>query len=389
MINSERVKVAYLVPPSRYFSGIERVVHELATALTDKYGDALEVTVIYCSRYPDAFLIRPNYRAIYIDAARLRTIPFKLRNVLKTNKFDIFVCAQVEPSCMSWIAATGLNIPFFITHFHGNPYVEESASLRSRLLFLLFRNVIAPRLAAALAVSPTLRNYIATDLVTKVSVYFTRNQARRLSQEIPSTRHRGDFRFLSVGRLSKQKAYDLLLQAFADAKSDLPNAVLTLVGAGDEEASLKALAERLGIKHCVSFPGYQADPASFFRGADCFVLSSDHEGFPLVLLEALSFGLPLLSTNCDFGPADIITDPRIGRLVRVGDVSEMAHGMRILASLPTTEEDQDFRRSVAAEYVPLKAADMHFTVLQKIVSDANKPKAGDRFAALLEHNPAS
>ncbi len=85
---------------------------------------------------------------------------------------------------------------------------------------------------------------------------------------------------LAIGRLAKEKGFDLLLKTIALIRRDFPHASLVIVGRGPEEARLRALATELGIADAVSFAGYVDRPWQFYAGADIFVLSSRHEGMP-------------------------------------------------------------------------------------------------------------
>lgn len=132
-------------------------------------------------------------------------------------------------------------------------------------------------------------------------------------------------RILTVGNLKPVKNHPLILRAFATMPH--PEARLMLLGQGGNEAALRALASELGIADRVIFAGFRPDPSPFYATADLFVLSSDHEGFGNVIVEALSFGLPVVSTDCPSGPAEILEGGRFGRLVPVGDSAALARAM--------------------------------------------------------------
>jgi glycosyltransferase involved in cell wall biosynthesis len=131
----------------------------------------------------------------------------------------------------------------------------------------------------------------------------------------------GGPRILNVGTLKAQKNQPLLLRAFAALAR--PDARLMLLGQGDREASLRALAAELGIAERVIFAGFHIDPGPFYANADLFVLSSDYEGFGNVVVEALSHGLPVVSTDCPAGPAEILAGGAFGRLTPVGDAAAL------------------------------------------------------------------
>ena len=131
---------------------------------------------------------------------------------------------------------------------------------------------------------------------------------------------------LTVGSFKVQKNHALLIRAFAKLPRSL-NAKLVILGEGTLRPQLEALISELNLQGLVSLPGFTTDPYPWFRSADLFVLSSGWEGLPTVLIEALECGLPIVSTDCPSGPAEILVNGRFGKLVPVGDVDALAAAM--------------------------------------------------------------
>lgn len=132
-----------------------------------------------------------------------------------------------------------------------------------------------------------------------------------------------DHHILSVGSLDAQKDQATLIRAFALLPSSL-NAKLTILGEGGLRTELEALAQQLGLHGRVAMPGFVIDVYSWYRTADLFVLSSRWEGFGNVIVEALECGVPVVSTDCPSGPAEILENGRIGRLVPIQDPAALA-----------------------------------------------------------------
>ena len=164
-------------------------------------------------------------------------------------------------------------------------------------------------------------------------------------------------RILTVGSLKDQKNHPLLLRAFA--KLSRPSARLMILGQGNE-ALLRSLAAALGIADRVIFAGFHTDPSPFYATADLFVLSSDYEGLPTVLIEALSFGLPVVSTDCPSGPAEILENGRWGRLTPVGDAEALARAMDEALS---SSVDREALKRRAADFSPEIAARKYLDLL--------------------------
>lgn len=165
-------------------------------------------------------------------------------------------------------------------------------------------------------------------------------------------------RILTVGSLKPVKNHPLLLCAFA--KLQRPEARLMFLGQGQGEVALRALATELGVADRVIFAGFHPDPSPFYATADLFVLASDHEGFGNVIVEALTFGLPVVSTDCPSGPAEILEGGRFGRLVPVGDAGALAGAMAAALDAPV---DRDALRHRAAEFAPDIAARHYLRLL--------------------------
>jgi glycosyltransferase involved in cell wall biosynthesis len=111
---------------------------------------------------------------------------------------------------------------------------------------------------------------------------------------------------LAVGRLAREKGFDLLLPALASLRRQFRHADLAILGSGCEKPALEKLAMELGLKSVVRFAGYDPDPASWFRGASLFVLPSRLEGLPNALLEAAAAGLPIVATPASEGLRELL-----------------------------------------------------------------------------------
>jgi glycosyltransferase involved in cell wall biosynthesis len=133
----------------------------------------------------------------------------------------------------------------------------------------------------------------------------------------------GARRLITCGRLTPQKNQALLLRALARVRREL-DVRLGLLGEGALRPELEKLSASLGLTGAVTFHGFQPRPDAYVAGADAFVLSSDWEGFGNVLVEAMVLGVPVISTDCPYGPAEIITHGRDGLLVPCGSEEALA-----------------------------------------------------------------
>ena len=107
-----------------------------------------------------------------------------------------------------------------------------------------------------------------------------------------------------------------------------PNLVLRLVGRGEEKSALERRAESAGIRARVVFEGYVTDAVEFYAHAKLLLLTSHYEGFPNVLLEAISQGTPIVSVNCESGPAEIVQEGINGFLVKTRKAQDFANAVQ-------------------------------------------------------------
>lgn len=134
------------------------------------------------------------------------------------------------------------------------------------------------------------------------------------------------------GRLTTQKNYPMLLRAFSRVHCEIPDLRLEIYGDGDLEMSLKDYARELGVSGSVDFLGFRSDSNSLIRSATAFAMTSDFEGQPNALLEAMSMGVPVVSTRCDGEGAETLIDDGInGFLVDKDDDEAMARRLMEIA----------------------------------------------------------
>lgn len=131
---------------------------------------------------------------------------------------------------------------------------------------------------------------------------------------------------LGVGRLTIQKDFETLIKAYKIVRDKI-QCKLIILGEGELRKKLYLLVEELGIKEDVDMPGFIDNPFNYMKNCDVFVLSSKYEGSPNVLIQAMAVGNRIVSTNCNSGPAELITSDEYGYLVPVGNVEEMANAI--------------------------------------------------------------
>jgi glycosyltransferase involved in cell wall biosynthesis len=147
----------------------------------------------------------------------------------------------------------------------------------------------------------------------------------------------------------------LLIEAFAVARKSRALRLIIL-GEGELRGELEAKVRALGVDEDVDLPGFDANPFRFMRHAAVYVLSSDWEGLPTTLIEAMACGTPVVSTDCESGPHEILLGGKLSRIVPVGSASALASA--ILATLETPG-DREARIARANDFSLNRAVDRY------------------------------
>ena len=180
---------------------------------------------------------------------------------------------------------------------------------------------------------------------------------------------------VAAGRLARQKGFDRLLPAWAQVVQDHPDWKLKIYGSGGERDNLRRQIEELGIADSARLEGFTRKLHEEFSRASLFVLSSRQEGFPMVLLEAMGVGLPVVSVDCDTGPRDIVREGVDGHVVPEDDTAALAAAMSGLMA------DADRRRAygtAALETAARYEASQIAGRWEERIAELSATKSGDR-----------
>ncbi len=171
---------------------------------------------------------------------------------------------------------------------------------------------------------------------------------------------------LAAGRLTEQKDFATLLRAFALVRADR-DARLVILGEGRLRPELQALAVTLGIDGDVDMPGFVENPFQYMSRCSVFVLSSEYEGLPGVLIQAMGCGCPVISTDCPGGSREILADGKYGALTKMGDEQDMARAILAELDEPT---NRDLLLARAEDFSVDRAVDNYLALLDSVVTQA-------------------
>lgn len=273
--------------------------------------------------------IPDDVRIIDLGAPRVRKVIGPLVRYLRENKPDA-IQARMWPLTVAAVIARRIarSKARLVVSDHSVLSLHYAGKKKALALLALTVRLFYPRANARLAVATATADDLARlSGVPRNSFDVVFNPVDKpppdltVPPEIERLWGGAEHRIIAVGTLKPEKNYVMLLRSFARVRDD---AKLMIVGSGAQKAALKQLASSLGIADRVMFPGYAADTWPYYASATLFVLSSDYEGYPNVLVEAMRSGLAVISTDCESGPREILDGGRFGRLVPVGNEVALA-----------------------------------------------------------------
>lgn len=243
----------------------------------------------------------------------------ELRNLIKQSHADVMLIMGVPNCIYASVAAIGLKIKVVVSerndpaNFLGKTIVKHV----SRFLMKLADGFVFQTHDAKL--------YYDKKLKGRGAVIFNPLFTEGLPDAYEGERTKS---IVTAGRLATQKNQKLLISAFAKVSEKHPEYKLIIYGEGPLRDRLEAQVKELGLDGKVQLPGNVSDLCEHTKGAAMFVMSSDFEGMPNALIEAMAIGLPCISTDCPCGgPRELVENKENGILVPVGDVEAMAAAM--------------------------------------------------------------
>lgn len=342
-MSSYNQKICFVIP-SFSFGGAERVVTVLASQLaSDGYDIAIIKYFETANEYPtsekvEVFCVSQGTETLYHELSFVERIR-RIRKILKQIRPNYIVPFLPHVAAHVFLAGIGLRIRMVQTI-----RVAPNVAPASHLLRCI-RNVLV-------AIS-----YVTFVQTEKQKAYFPTWMQRRIvvlpnpvSQAMIETnpRYHGEIiRIVSVGRLTEQKNFEMLIEAVANISKMGYPVKLNIYGEGELKQSLQALIDSLCCQNVCQLRGRTNNVPKVLGAADLFVLASNYEGMPNALMEAMAVGLPCISTDCETGPGDLLGAGR-GILVPVNDRNAMTKAIQLLMDEPQKAAEMGCR---AKEYM--------------------------------------
>lgn len=248
---------------------------------------------------------------------------FRLRAALNDFKPDVIVAFITEANVVALWAAFGLGIPVIVSERNQPDRPGLGAWRRAA------RRLSYPMAAALVVQTEAIAEWGRKRFRVPVPVI---PNPVHLALALKRSEEASEKLLLAVGRLVRQKGFDVLISSFARVAAAHPNWKLGVYGEGPERAALERQIRSLSMTERISLPGLSRDIGAAYAAAALFVLPSRFEGYPNVLLEALATGCPVVATDCPGATAEILQDGRYGVLVPPENVDALASALDRLMS---------------------------------------------------------
>ena len=352
-------KIIFIIPDLRC-GGAEKVFINLANF----YSRQFDVEFILLEKKGELLnQLNINIKVSSLKIKRIRDSFFRLIPILKDIKNSYIISAMWPLNCFVMLASlfSSKSNKFFVTE-HVNLSRSIGIDFKSNKLIIFLSVSLTYFLSKKVicvsnGVANDIRKYYFFGKEKIITIYNPIiNKVTEKAQFINPK-----IQILSVGTLKKQKDHFTLLKAFS-LLDDLNLYHLNIVGDGPLMSDLKNYSKNLKILEHVTFHGFQDNVANFYKSNDIFILSSIYEGFGNVLVEALSFGMQIISTDCQSGPSEILDNGKYGILVPIKNPEKICNAIKKIIitkfnSKILKERSNDYKiNNIAIKYLKLMQA---------------------------------
>ena len=308
MLNYHKKSIAFVIN-SLEGGGAERVICNLMRTMQDSFtANGCKVYLILLDDLPEEQQCPDYVTKITLDAnGKLISSYYQLSQWVKTNKPDLLVSFLTRSNLVTTVIGKQQNIPTVISERVNTS--SHFATSRTGFISKFLIKLLYPKATCVVPVSQG----VMQDLVdnynvpkAKCSVMYNAydrsillEKSQAAVSDLPTKPY-----MIGIGRLVPNKNFSLLIKAFAKSTSSRD---LVILGQGPELTDLKTLAKELGIETKVHLLGFRENPYPYLANADYLVSASNAEGFPNGIAEAMCLGKPVIATNCQSGPAEILT----------------------------------------------------------------------------------
>lgn len=368
--------------------GAERVVSVLLDGLKDQY----EITLVLMRdkidyEIPKEIKIHfiensnPDEKGIF-KLLKLPYLGWRYKNFCRKNNIDISLALTNRPVYIAMFAKIfGLKIKSIISERTTPSKIYASHSLQSSINKFLIK-WLYPKSDKIIANSQgnkqdLIQNFgINKDKIVTIHNPFDIEKIEQQSQECIDDFTFDRFTFVSVGRVDAGKNHGLLIEAFKELNFEKTQ--LLILGEGTLKKELESLVKEYKLDERVYFIGFRENPYRYMAKSDCFVFSSNHEGFPNVLVEAFACDLAVISTDCRSGPREILAPGTDAGFQLEEDIEESEYGV-----LTPVNDVQSMKKAMKLMYEDEKVRQKYIDLNKKRISEFNKYNISDEYKKWL------
>lgn len=330
-------RIMFLLP-SLGGGGAERTVVQLANNFAER---GLNIDLAVCDIKDEKGKLLPEVNAkvklINLDCGRVANAIFPLKKIFQFKNYDFVVSTQTHTNIICAIAKklSGAKTKLIFREV-STPSKNIKNQGLARFILKKLVNLTYKSADRVVCVSNGVLEdfrefyaYAAQNLVTVYNPVIDDLYLEKLKLPINHPFFSNHTKvILSVGRLTEAKNFSFLIKSFNQLYQKYPETRLIILGEGELRSELEQLVTELRLRDVVDLPGFDLNPYAYFKYVDLFVLSSNWEGLPGVLIQALASKVRIVSTNCPSGPMEILANSKFGLLVKCGDVDGMSTAMQ-------------------------------------------------------------
>lgn len=328
----QKKRIGFLIP-SLSPGGAERVIVSLANKFSCRY----DVFLIVFYKSETVYSLNENVVLIFLEQEYTPSISFfsaiknntrylkKIIKIVKNYHINLLVGFTTNVNILTVIASIWLRIPNIISE-RNNPEVYIPNAL-----WKFLRNLLYPFTNLLIVQTEFIKEFYKR-IISENKIEIVSNPLNESSLSLRKEYCNRENVILTVGRLDANKNQKLLIEAFANLK--LKNWRLVLAGDGILREEYQKITDSLRIANQVDFVGNVSSVWEYYNEAKIFVFTSQSEGFPNALLEAMSFGLPCISTDCPSGPSEIIKNNENGFLIEMNNIEQLENRLISLINSP-------------------------------------------------------
>ena len=310
--------------------GAERVVANLANHFSE---DEIKCTIVTSNYTENEYPLSDKVKRIVLNKSSkveknriTKNITYirKLRKIIKTEDIDVVISFMQEPNFRAILASIGLKNKVVVS-VRNDPKKEYPG-----ILGWLLGHFVLPLADGCVFQTQEARQWFPRNMQKKSKIIQNEVAPIFFDTSAKCTKN-----IVTIGRLNTQKNQMLLIKAFNKIAGEFPDENILIYGKGELKGSLEKEIKKQGLENQIYLKGTTLNVEKILSEAKIFVLSSDYEGMPNALLEALAVGVPCIATDCPCGgPREIIESEKNGILIPVGDDNELAKALRYLLKNP-------------------------------------------------------